>query len=136
MKMEIFFEEGKKVNARYNGHVIRTDQPVGSGGADSAPAPFDLFLASIGTCAGIYVKSFCMQRGISTDNIRIIQSMEYDFEKSLIGKIKLDIELPPDFPEKYRDAVIKVANLCAVKKHLLEPPVIEVTAGIKELTPA
>ncbi|MBN8585123.1 MAG: OsmC family protein [Ignavibacteria bacterium] len=133
MKMEIFFEDGKKVNARYNGITIKTDQPVEAGGKGSAPAPFDLFLASIGTCAGIYVKSFCSQRGIPTEDIRIIQSMEYDFEKGLIGKIKLDIELPESFPVKYKDAVINVANLCAVKKHLLNPPEIEVKANISEL---
>ncbi len=133
MKMEVFFEDGKKVNARYNGIVIKTDQPVEGGGNGTAPAPFDLFLASIGTCAGIYVKSFCMQRGIPTDDIKIIQSMEYDFEKRLIGKIKLDIELPESFPAKYKDAVINSANLCAVKKHLLSPPEIEVTANIGEL---
>jgi ribosomal protein S12 methylthiotransferase accessory factor len=128
MKMEIFFEEGKKVNARYNGHIIKTDQPVGSGGSDSAPAPFDLFLASIGTCAGIYVRSFCMQRGIPSENIRIFQTMEYDYERNLIGKIKLDIELPPGFPEKYRDAVVRAADLCAVKKHLMFPPKLEVAS--------
>ncbi|MCC7158527.1 MAG: OsmC family protein [Ignavibacteria bacterium] len=128
MKMEIYFEEGKKVNASYNGNVIRTDQPIEAGGSGSAPAPFDLFLASIGTCAGIYVKSFCSQRGIPADNIRIVQSMQYDFEKSLVGKIKLDIILPEDFPEKYKSAVINAANLCAVKKHLLDPPEITVEA--------
>lgn len=133
MKMEIFFGDGKKVNARYKGITIKTDQPVEAGGEGSAPAPFDLLLASIGTCAGIYVKSFCTQRGIPTEDIRIIQSMEYDFEKGLIGKIKLDIELPESFPVKYKDAVINVANLCAVKKHLLNPPEIEVKANISEL---
>lgn len=130
MNMEIFFEEGKKVNALFNGMVIKTDQPVEAGGEGSAPAPFDLFLASIGTCAGIYVKSFCLQRGIPTVDIRIIQSFDFDHINGLISKIKLDIELPADFPEKYRDAVIKVANLCAVKKHLLNPPEIEVKANI------
>lgn len=131
--MEIFFDEGKKVSARYNGHVIKTDQPVESGGNGSASAPFDLFLASIGTCAGIYVKSFCMQRGISTDDIKIIQSMGYDFEKGMIGKIKLEIMLPPDFPEKYKSAVVNAANLCAVKKHLLNPPEIEVETKEMEI---
>lgn len=134
MKMEIFFEDGKKVNARYNGHIIKTDQPVESGGENSAPAPFDLFLASIGTCAGIYVKSFCIQRSIPFENIRIVQSMEYDFEKGLVGKIKLELVLPPDFPAKYKTAVINSANLCAVKKHLLNPPAIEVEA--KEMVSA
>ncbi len=132
MKMEIYFEEGKKVNASFNGNVIRTDQPVEAGGSGSAPAPFDLFLASIGTCAGIYVKSFCTQRGIPADKIRIVQSMQYDFEKSLISKIRLDIMLPEDFPEKYKSAVINAANLCAVKKHLLDPPDIIVEAQITD----
>lgn len=133
MKMEIFFEEGKKVNAAYNGLIIKTDQPESAGGEGSAPAPFDLFLASIGTCAGIYVKSFCMQRGIPTRDIRIIQSMSFDHVKGSISKINLDIELPADFPEKYKDAVIKVANLCAVKKHLMNPPEIEVKASTAQL---
>jgi ribosomal protein S12 methylthiotransferase accessory factor len=134
MKMEIFFEDGKKVNARYNGITIKTDQPKEAGGEGSAPAPFDLFLASIGTCAGIYVKSFCMQRGIPSDDIKIYQSMEYDMQKRLISKIKLDIELPETFPSKYKDAVINAANLCAVKKHLLTPPEIEVNAKTSSFT--
>jgi len=131
MNMEIYFEDGKKVNGRYKGNIIKTDQPLEDGGEGSAPAPFDLFLASIGTCAGIYVKSFCDKRGIPTENIRIIQSMEYNNELHLIGKINLEILLPPDFPEKYKDAVINAANLCAVKKHLINPPQIKVTISIK-----
>lgn len=130
MQMEIYFGGNKKVNAAYNGHTIKTDQPLRAGGDDSASAPFDLFLASIGTCAGIYVKSFCDQRAIPTDNIRIKQTMGFNSDSRLIDKINLEIELPPDFPEKYKDAVINAANLCAVKKHLNHPPNIDVTAKI------
>lgn len=128
--MEITLDGKKKVNASYNGFVIKTDQPVQAGGDASAPAPFDLFLASIGTCAGIYVKGFCDQREIPTDNIRIVQNMEFNRETRLISNISLEIQLPPEFPEKYRDAVINSANLCAVKKHLNNPPQISVTASI------
>jgi ribosomal protein S12 methylthiotransferase accessory factor len=128
--MEIYFEGNKKVNASYNGHIIKTDQPLAAGGDDSAPAPFDLFLASIGTCAGIYVKSFCDKREIPTDNIKIIQTMNYNQETRLIDHINLEIELPSDFPENYRSAVINAANLCTVKKHLQEPPVIDVNTRV------
>jgi ribosomal protein S12 methylthiotransferase accessory factor len=117
--------EGKRVDASFKGHTIKTDQPTKGGGDDSAPAPFDLFLASIGTCAGIYVKSFCEQRGIPTQGIQIIQSMEYDPAKHLMGKIKLNIKVPNDFPDKYKSAVINAAELCAVKKHLENPPLFE-----------
>lgn len=130
MEMEIYFEENKKVNAKINGNIIKTDQPVQGGGDGSAPAPFDLFLASIGTCAGIYVKRFCDQRGIDSSKVKIIQKMNYNQTKRLIDKIDLEIQLPADFPEKYKDAVINSANLCAVKKHIQEPPAFDVYTKI------
>lgn len=126
MDMIISFGEGKKVNASYKEMTIKTDQPVKAGGAGSAPEPFTLFLASIGTCAGIYVKSFCDQRGITADGIKLVQSMDYNKDRKIIEKINIDIQLPEEFPEKYREAVLKAADLCTVKRHLAEPPEIEV----------
>ncbi len=96
----------------------------------SAPAPFGLFLASIGTCAGIYVLSFCKQRGLPTDNIRIIQRMDMNPATHMIEHIELDIQLPPDFPEQYKDAVVRSAELCAVKKHLENPPAFDVHVSV------
>ncbi len=127
--MEIKFEGGKVVSANFHGHVIRTDQPISNGGGDTAPAPFDLYLASIGTCAGIYVKSFCDNRKIPTDNIRIIQNTEFDKETGLPVNITIDIKLPPDFPEKYRESVVNVAGLCKVKKSIDRPPLFNVSSS-------
>jgi putative redox protein len=127
--MEIKFEGGKVVSAHTRGHIIRTDQPLDNGGGNTAPAPFDLFLASIGTCAGIYVKSFCDNRKISTDNIRIIQTTEFDKETGLPVDITIDIKLPSDFPDKYRDSVINVAELCKVKKSIAKPPVFNIISS-------
>jgi putative redox protein len=128
--MEIVFEGGKVVTALSHGHIIKTDQPVHSGGQDSAPSPYELFLASIGTCSGLYVKSFCDNRNIPVNNIRIVQTAEFDEETGLPTNIKLDIKLPPDFPEKYREAVISVAELCKVKKTMEDPPVFEVVTSL------
>ena len=129
--MEITFDGGKVFTAHSHGHIIRTDQPLENGGGDTAPAPFELFLASIGTCAGIYVKSFCDNRNIPTDKITIIQKNEFNKETGLPVNISLEIQLPADFPEKYRASVINVAELCKVKKSIANPPVFEVTASIK-----
>jgi putative redox protein len=131
MDMEVFFPGDKRVHARYKGFLIETDQPVGSGGEGSAPAPFDLFMASIGTCAGIYVLSFLEQRGISTQGAGVNLSSERDPETKLVSKITLELKLPPGFPDKYRDAVIRAAEQCAVKRHLDNPPAFEtyVTLG-------
>jgi putative redox protein len=124
--MEITFEGGKVVTALYNGHSIRTDQPLDKGGGNVAPSPFDLFMASIGTCAGIYVKSFCDKRGIPVDNIRIFQKMVWDEKTDLPLDITIEIQLPPDFPEKYRESVVSAAELCKVKKSIANPPVFKI----------
>jgi putative redox protein len=124
--MEITFEGGKVVTAHTRGHLIRTDQPLDNGGENLGPTPFDLYLASIGTCAGVYVKSFCDNRRISTDNIRIIQNTEFDLDTGLPVNITIDIQLPADFPEKYINSVISVAELCKVKKSISKPPVFNV----------
>ena len=126
MDMEITFAGSKKINANLNGHIIETDQPLNSGGENSAPSPYDLFLASIGTCAGIYVKSFCDNRNLPTENIKLIQSLEFTAESKLPSKISLKIVLPADFPEKYKEALINVAELCAVKRTIANPPVFDI----------
>lgn len=129
--MEVFFPGNKRVHARYKGFVTETDQPIESGGDNSAPAPFDLFMVSIGTCAGIYVLSFLEQRGLSAEGAGITLRQERDPETKLVSKIMLELKLPADFPDKYRDAVIRAAEHCAVKRHLDDPPAFEtyVTIG-------
>jgi ribosomal protein S12 methylthiotransferase accessory factor len=118
MSINIFFDGRKKVNASINGFTIETDQSVHSGGDNSAPEPFTLFLASLGTCAGIYVKGFCDQRQIESKDIRLSMDYIYDPVQKMIGTFLLDIHVPADFPEQYEAAVVKTASLCAVKQHL------------------
>lgn len=128
--MEIKFPGGKRVDAQLNEMVIKTDQPIQAGGTGTAPAPFDLFLASIGTCAGIYVLGFCQSRGINSEGIKIQQKMNYNPNTRMIDKIDLEIFLPNGFPEKYKSAVIHVAEMCTVKKHLQDPPKFEISTKV------
>ncbi|RII29708.1 MAG: osmotically inducible protein OsmC [Geobacter sp.] len=131
MDITITFPGGSKVNAEINGMVIPTDQPLEEGGEGTAPSPFDYFLASLGTCAGIYTLSFCQQRNIATDGLALAQRMEFaDVEggKRRLTKVVMEITLPPLFPEKYRNAITKAAGLCTVKKVLMDPPEFEITA--------
>jgi putative redox protein len=118
MPIDILFDGGKKVNAVIDGFTVKTDQLVRSGGDNSAPTPFNLFLASIGTCAGIYIKGFCDQRGIPGDGITISMDYVYDQIQKLITKFIIRIHVPADFPEQYDAALVKSAALCAVKRHL------------------
>ncbi len=129
MPINVYFAGGKKINATIGPFDIKTDQSVQAGGEASAPEPFSLFLASLATCAGIYVKSFCDQRLIPADNISLIMDYEFDPATHSIDKFWLKIIVPPDFPEKYESAVINSASRCLVKRHLKESILFEVTVS-------
>ena len=118
--MEIYFNGNKQVFADFNGFTVKTDQAIRAGGEGAYPEPFALFLASLGTCAGIYVKSFCDQRSIPADQIRLTMDSRFDPVRKIIGEADIKIFVPADFPEKYDQAVIQSAALCTVKRHLRE----------------
>lgn len=123
--MNVTFPGGKRVDAEYHGFTIRTDQPPQAGGEGSAPQPFDIFLASIATCAGIYVKGYCDAREIPTSGLGLEMHVERD-ESRRVAKLVIEIRLPEGFPDKHREGVVRAAELCAVKKHIFNPPTFEI----------
>lgn len=129
MDIRVTFPGGKRVDADLGAHVIRTDQSVEHGGEGSAPEPFEVFLASLATCAGIYVLGFCQARDISANDIELLQRADFDEAHRLV-RVALEIVLPPFFPEKYRTAVERAAAGCKVKKTLAAPPEIVVASRI------
>ena len=126
MEMIIDFPGDSRVDAHFGKFTIATDQPP----IASAPSPFEIFLASIGTCAGIYVLGFCRQRNLPTDGIRIIERINHNQVTHMVDSIDLEIQLPAGCPENYRDSLIRSAELCAVKKHLEKPPVFNITTRV------
>lgn len=126
MDMIITFPGNLRVAAEYKGFTIETDQPQDEGGDGTAPAPFDLFLASLATCAGAYMLQFLRKRHLPVEGASLTMRAETDEHTRMITNVTLDLRLPPGFPEKYREAIVHAVNLCAVKKHLLKPPEIAV----------
>lgn len=126
MEMLIDFPGGLRVDAHFNGFTVPTDQPPSA----SAPTPFAVFLSSIGTCAGIYVLGFCRQRGLPTEGMHIIQRIHSNPASGMVERVDLEIVVPPNFPEKYRDSLVRAAELCAVKKHLEHPPTFQIKTAV------
>lgn len=117
----VTFPGGKKVDALVDGKLVHTDQPIRAGGNDSAPAPFDLFAAALGACAGYFVLEFCQARSLPTAGITLRQSIAFD-DAHLVREIDLEIEVPKEFPEKYRVPLARAAEGCTVKKAIQAQP--------------
>jgi ribosomal protein S12 methylthiotransferase accessory factor len=126
--MNIRFPGGKKVEAEHRGFRILTDQPTASGGDNSAPGPFELFLISIGTCAGYYVLAFCQKRDIPTNEIELSMSTVRDESRHLVTRVEITVHLPDSFPKRYVEACLRSVTQCTVKRHLDDPPEIVVAA--------
>ena len=125
--IKVSFPGGKKVVAQVGENSIATDQPVEDGGNGSAPAPFALFLASIATCAGYYALQFCLSRAIQTEGMSCKAVFSYDEREHLYTAVRISLALPQGFPDKYRDAIVRAMDSCAVKKHILRPPTFEIS---------
>jgi putative redox protein len=128
MEMQITFSGGKRVDATLMGKTIHTDQARENGGEGAAPEPYVTFLASLGTCAGVYVLEFCRARNLPTEGITLVQQHDFNPVTHKLENVRIEIKLPDDFPEKYRKAVQRAADHCAVKRTILDPPKFEVVA--------
>lgn len=130
MHIDVTFPGGQAVDAHLLGHTIRTDQPTRNGGGGAQPAPFDLFLASIGTCMGIYALRFCQLRKIDTKDLHLALETERDPESKHIHRIRVELRLPAGFPPKYLPAIERALDQCAVKRHMINPPEFQLQAEI------
>lgn len=124
---EVTFPGGVAVDTTINGHTVHTDQPAPHG-AGSGPSPFELFLASLATCAGFYALRFCQERRIATEGLRVTLETERDAANPKhLARVRIAITTPDGFPEKYREAIVRAVDQCAVKRTIIEPPAFEVT---------
>jgi ribosomal protein S12 methylthiotransferase accessory factor len=121
-EIEVSFPGGKRVDAQIGSFLIKTDQPVKAGGEGSAPAPFDLFLASMASCAGIFALGFCQTRSIPTEGLGLRMVCSWDQVRKLYTQVEFKLTLPTAFPEQHRESIVRAINLCTVKRHLMEAP--------------
>lgn len=133
-EMFITLDGRRRVTAHVGDHEIHTDQAVQNGGEDSAPTPYELFLASIGACAGVYVQGFCSTRGIDSSSIVIREWPRYD-ESGTLRAVELAIELPANFPPRYQEALVRVVEQCSVKRAIAARPEFQVRISANHTGP-
>ena len=129
MDLEIKFLEDRRVEAHYLGNKVLCDTSEKEGGLGEMPTPGAYFLISLATCTSLYVQGFCANREIPTKDIIMKQFMTWSEDGHKLERIDTEIKLPPDFPAKYEKAIKRVADMCFVKKTILDPPEMELTVG-------
>ena len=120
--MEVVFPGGNGVDVLFRGFRVQTDQSGADGSPGSAPEPFELLFAAAASCSGWAAATFCRNRNISTEGLSLLLRRIKDPEQARIKEVEIEVILPPDFPEKYRTAILNSIGLCSVKKAWIDPP--------------
>ena len=62
------------------------------------------------------ILAFCRVRGIETEEIKVYQTVDFNKKHTDNTQIQLQVDLPPDFPDKYVKALKNFAKQCLVSK--------------------
>lgn len=128
MELQVELDGDKRVSTRIGNHHIVTDQPVKDGGQDSAPAPFDLFLASLATCAGFFVQSYCQSKQIDASGITVTLTTHRDPGSKTLSRIVTTIGIPSHLPDHLHKTLCRVAQQCSVARTIEAGPELAVEA--------
>ena len=119
MNIDITFSKTGKIIPSYNGKEITMED-----------SPYMIYLATTGMCSAVYVKAFMTQRGMSLENVSLVQSLKYNRMTNMVEEMEVKVELSEDFPTKYNKAIKAVVDQCPVKKHMVTPPAVSVTTNL------
>jgi ribosomal protein S12 methylthiotransferase accessory factor len=121
MEISVSLLEGQKQSAKFGDLEVISDQSIAAGGNAEHPEPFDYFLVSMVLCTGFYARKFCEQRDISTQGMTLTQNNE-NVDDNGKKQFAIEINLPDEFPTKYKKALIAAVNTCTVKKVIQAHP--------------
>lgn len=126
MEVKVTLKENQKLEAHFSGFTIFSDQPLENKGENTAPSPFDYFIASTAMCAGYFIKAYCQPRGISTEDIEITQTNLKYLENKYKQQITITVKVPESLSEKDRVGILRSIEGCSVKKAIQQMPEFKV----------
>ena len=119
-------------------HRLSADEPPHLGGSDQGPNPYDLLLASLGSCTAMTVTMYARRkdmplRGVTTrlkhSRIHADDCAACETDKGKIDSIELSIELDGPLSDEQRSSLLEIAHKCPVHRTLTSEKVITIDAG-------
>ena len=125
--MRVEHAGGDQFEINVRGHVIRVDQPVKDGGADTAPTPTELFIASLASCVAFYARRFLARHDLPTDGLAVEASFEMGSKPARVAGIEVRLIMPQGVPPERQAALLAVASHCTVHNTLESAPAVSIT---------
>ncbi|MGQ9695668.1 MAG: OsmC family protein [Thermodesulfobacteriota bacterium] len=126
MQMEVTWQENFIFKAKSHEHEVFTDQHQTEGGTDKALTPAELFIASLGTCIGVYIVRFCRRHNLPTAGLKILLDWTVVKDPWRIGSINAEIHYPHNISESEKKGLLRMAESCFIQETILHQPEIKV----------
>jgi putative redox protein len=124
-------------NIRVGRHLLHADEPVGAGGRDAAPTPYDLLLSALGSCKVVTLRMYAkrknwpltaVQVNLSHAKVHAEDCANCSGEARLIDHIQVEIRLVGELSDEQRRTLLAIAEKCPVHRTL--------TSGVQIVTRA
>ena len=108
-------------------HRLAGDEPVAFGGTNTGPSPYDLLLASLGTCTSMTISFYARRRGwpletvivsLYHSKIHAIDCAECETKEGKIDRIEREIHLTGPLTDEQRSKLMEIADRCPVHQTL------------------
>lgn len=119
---------GYEVRITNGRHTWRSDEPVGAGGTDTGPNPYELLLGSLAACTCITLSMYARRKGIEVTSISAsftyerVHADDCEFceedDEGFIDTVGSEIFVEGDFTDAERERLGQVAVRCPVHKTL------------------
>jgi putative redox protein len=106
---------------------LRADEPVGYGGANAAPGPYDYLLIGLGVCTSMTIGLFARRKQIPLENITVAlrhsrihakDCEECETKEGMLDRIDVDIQLTGPLTPEQHAKLMEVAGKCPVHRTL------------------
>ena len=125
-ELKIDYLGGIGFQAKARGHAMTIDLAKEKGGLDQGMNPPEVFIASLGSCIGVYVVRYCQNAGLNTEGLNIAMAWKLSDDKHKISEINIGISLPNAEVGKREKAIMEVARHCLIHNTILGQPRIQV----------
>src|SRR5205823_2224859 len=118
---------GLSQEIRVRGHLLAADEPLGEGGTDLGPNPYDLLLSALGSCTSMTVSLYARRKGwpltgvevrLRHSRIHAADCADCDTKIGRIDHIEREITLDGDLDDAQRMRLLEIADRCPVHRTL------------------